>query len=111
MDYTLTQEEYTHLLTEHTEFKHSIDDLDRRIVACEDQQKNINSLTISVDRLTNSVAQLVEEQKSIKEDIKCLKNEPADEFRYYKRLIIGCVITTVIGGLIGGLITYICTIG
>lgn len=103
----LTQKEYQDLLLEHSEFKHHIENLEKRLEKCESQQEAMSSLTRSVDRLALTMGTLVEEQKELKADVKALKEEPVEDSKYYKRLIIGGIITTVLGALIGALITLV----
>ena len=103
----LTQEEYTKLLLEHNDFENRFTELDRRMKACEDQQETMLSLTRSVDRLTLTVSNMVEEQKSIKAEVKALKEAPIDEMKHYKKTIISCIITTIVGAVIGAIITLV----
>lgn len=103
----LTQKEYQDLLLEHSDFKHDIDDLKARLEKCENQQETMNSLVLSVDRLTNSMTTMVEEQKELKADVKAMKEAPAEKFDYYKKTIITCIITTIVGTIIGAVITLL----
>ena len=105
----LTQKEYQELLLEHNDFKHSIEDLKTRLDKCESQQEAMSSLTRSVDRLAITMGTLVEEQKELKKDVKAMKEAPAENLNYYKRTIISCIITTVLGALIGAVIALILT--
>lgn len=107
----LTQKEYQDLLLEHKDFQHSIDDLKNRLEKCENQQETMNSLVLSVDRLTNSMSTMVEEQKELKADVKAMKEAPAENFNYYKKTIISCVITTIVGALIGAIIALVISSG
>lgn len=102
-----TQQEYQELLLEHSDFKHNIEDIKTRLDKCESQQEVMSSLTRSVDRLTITMGTMVEEQKELKEDVKSLKEAPMDSFNYYKRTIISCIITTILGALIGAGISLI----
>ena len=103
----LTQKEYQELLLEHSDFHHKLDDLDKRLTQCESQQGAINALTLSVDRLTITMKNMVEQQKDIKSEVKALKEAPAEDYKHYKRTIISCIITTVVGTLIGALLVLI----
>lgn len=103
----LTQKEYQELLLEHSDFKHNIEDLQTRLAKCENQQEAMTSLTRSVDRLTVTMSNMVEEQKELKADVKALKEAPAEESKYYKRTIISCIITTIVGAIVGAVISLI----
>ena len=50
---------------------------------------------------------MMEEQKAQGERLRKIEAEPLDDAKHYKRLAIGCIITTVIGGIIGALLTLI----
>lgn len=103
----LTQKEYADLLLEHNDFKHNIDELKSRLKICESQQEAMVSLTRSVDRLTLTMGTMVDEQKELKADVKALKEAPVENVNYLKRTIISCVITTILGALIGASISLI----
>ena len=105
----LKQEEYEKLILEHSDFKHDIDNLKRRVTECENQQNAIANLTRSVDRLTVTMGTMVEEQKELKTDVKELKEAPVEKFEHYKKLVIGCVITTIIGAILGAFISVVLT--
>ena len=107
----LTQKEYQELLLEHSDFKHSIEDLQTRLSKCENQQEAMSTLTRSVDRLTITMSTMVDEQKELKADVKALKEAPAEDYNYYKKIIIGCILTGVIGTIVGALISLIITGG
>ena len=103
----LTQKEYQEMLLEHNNFKHDIEDLQNRMSKCESQQEAMNTLTLSVDRLTQTMSTMVAEQKELKADVKAMKEAPAEDMKYYKRTIISCIITTVVGAIIGAVISVI----
>lgn len=103
----LTQKEYEKLILEHSDFKHEIEEIEHRLVKCENQQEAMNSLTRSVDRLTLTVSTMVEEQKELKADVKNLKEAPVEDFKHYKRTIISCIITTIVGAVIGAVLALV----
>lgn len=103
----LTQKEYQELLLEHSDFKHDIEDIKNRLKNCENQQKAMSDLTRSVDRLTLTVGTMVEQQKELKNDVKAMKEAPAEESKYFKRTIISCIITTIVGAIVGAVISLI----
>ena len=103
----LTQKEYQELLLEHSDFTHRLEDHERRLKNCENQQEAMTKLTLSVDRLTTTVSSMVDTQKELKSDVKALKEAPAEEFGHYKRTIISCIITTILGALFGAFIALV----
>lgn len=110
-EHELTQEEYQRLLLEHSDFKHAIDDLTRRLKNCESQQEAINALTLSVDRLTTKVVTIADGQGEIKEDVKALKESPIESYKHFKRTTISCIITTIVGAIVGAVISLILSKG
>ena len=73
----------------------------------EEQQATLNKLASSVDVLAVNMKHMADEQKSQREHIERLEKEPAEEFKHYKRLIIGCVITTIIGAVVGAILATV----
>ena len=103
----LTQKEYQDMLLEHSDFKHSIEDLKTRVSKCENQQEAMTDLVRSVDSLAITMKSMLSEQKELKADVKALKEAPAEKYDHYKKLIVGCIITTVLGALIGAALMLI----
>ena len=86
---------------------HEIASLKHRVKGCEENQKALAELIRSVDKLANSMENMVNEQKEQGERLERLENAPADDFKYYKRLIAGCVITGIIGAILGAVLALI----
>lgn len=86
---------------------HEIKSLKHRVEEVEQKQSEIGELTQSVNKLAINMGYMVDEQKEQGERLKKLEAEPADNAKYYKRTIISCVITTVIGGILGALIALL----
>lgn len=90
-----------------TKYGEEIKSLKHRVTNLEGKQEAINDLAISVNKLAINMQYMVDEQKQQGERLKNLESEPLENTRYYKRLIIGGIITTVIGAIIGALIALI----
>lgn len=86
---------------------HEIKSLKHRVEEVEQKQSEIGELTQSVNKLAINMGHMLDEQKEQGERLKKLEAEPADNARYYKRTIISCVITTIIGGILGALIALL----
>lgn len=86
---------------------HEIKSLKHRVEEVEQKQSEIGELTQSVNKLAINMGYMLDEQKEQGERLKKLETEPADNAKYYKRTIISCVITTVIGGILGALIALL----
>ena len=100
----MTNEEIAVKFEDH---EHEIKSLKHRVNKCEEQQSTLNKLVNSVDVLAVNMKHMADEQKSQREHIEKLEKEPAEEFKHYKRLVIGCVITTVLGAILGAVIAVI----
>ena len=107
----LTQEEYAALLLEHNDFKHNIEELKTRVDKCESQQEAMTNLILSVDRLTQTVGTMIEEQKELKSDVKSLKEAPAKRAEHYRKTVVSSIITTIVGAIIGAVITILISSG
>lgn len=87
--------------------EHEIKSLKHRMTKCEEQQSTLSKLASSVDVLAVNMKHMADEQKRQCEHIEKLEKEPAEEFKHYKRLIIGCVITTIIGAVVGAILATV----
>lgn len=83
--------------------------LEKRVKELEAVNKQIQELTISVHDLANSVSDMVNIQKKHGEEIEKMKEEPAQNWKNLKSTIITCIITALVSGAIGSLITFITT--
>ena len=70
---------------------------ERRIDKLEAQQKEIQDLARSVDRLAQSVESIVRDQERQSEQIALLENSKSDTVKYWLRTILTAVATGLIG--------------
>lgn len=87
--------------------EHEIKSLKHRVNKCEEQNNTLNKLVNSVDVLAVNMKHMADEQKSQREHIEKLEKEPAEDYKHYKRLIIGCVITGVASAVLGAVLATI----
>lgn len=87
--------------------KQEIKSLKHRMDECEQQQSILHKLVNAVDKLALNMEYMAKEQKQQGERLERLEHEPAEEHKYYKRLIIGCVITGIISAIVGAVATLI----
>lgn len=87
--------------------KKEIGSLKHRMDECEEQQKTMNLLVSSVDKLAVNMEHMLTELKEQGQRLLKLEQAPADDYRHYKRLATGCVITTIIGIIIGAVFALI----
>jgi len=100
----MTEQDVVIRLNDHD---HEIGSLKHRMNSCEENQKSMYDLIRSVDKLANAMENMAREQKEQGERLERLENAPADDFKYYKRLIVGCVITGIICAVLGAIFTLI----
>lgn len=86
---------------------HEIKSLKHRVEDVEKKQSEIGELTQSVNKLAINMGYMLDEQKEQGERLKKLETEPVDNAKYYKRTLITCIITTVVGGILGALIALL----
>lgn len=86
---------------------HEIGSLKHRMKEVEDKQDGIYNLTLSVHDLAKSVETLAKGQAEQGDRLEALEKEPAENAKYYKRTIVSCIITTVVGVIIGAVIALI----
>ena len=84
-----------------------IKSLKHRIVKCEEQQGQLQKLVNSVDKLALNMEYMAKEQKAQGERLESLEHEPMEDFKHYKRLVIGCVITGVLSAVLGAILATI----
>ena len=73
----------------------------------EEKEKALTELTTSVKTLAVNMEYMAKEQNKQGERLERLESEPANTHKYYKQIITSSIITTVIGAVIGGLLTLI----
>ena len=87
--------------------KNEIESLKQRMKKCEEQQTTLNKLATSVDVLAVNMKHMAEEQKEQGRKLEKMEHEPAEDYKHYKRLIVGCVITTLLGAVIGAVLATV----
>ena len=84
-----------------------IKSLKHRMDNCEKQQDLLHKLVKSVDKLGINMDYMAKEQNEQGERLANLEHEPAEEYKHYKRVVIGCVVTTVLGAILGAVIALV----
>ncbi|CAK7021976.1 hypothetical protein CIW83_06320 [Tissierella sp. P1] len=67
-------------------------------------QNTILELSTNITRLVEQMRETKEDVKIIRDDLDEIKKTPSSDLQYYKKLIIGGVITIILGFLIGKLL-------
>lgn len=93
----MNNEEIVKKITEHDEkikvANHRIDDL-------EEQQKQIQDLTLSVQELAMSVKSMVEVQKTHSEKINELESKPAQNWDTMQRTVLTAIVSAIAGAAV-----------
>ena len=82
-------------------------DIDRQISDIKEELKDLRELTSAVNGLAISIKAMSEKVDKIDGRLESVESEPADEYRHYKRLAIGGIITGVIGWLFALITTLV----
>ena len=87
--------------TEYEEYKKRIEDenkrQDKRIESLEDSTKQINALTVSIEKLAQSVESMVKEQETQGKRLVLLENRDGEKWRK----VAGYVLTAIVSGIFG----------
>ncbi len=100
----MTNEDIAVELKDH---ENQIKSLKHRMNEQEEKSNVLTELVTSVKVLANNMEHMAKEQEEQGKRLESLEHEPAETSKYYKRLIIGCILTTVVGGAVGYFISMI----
>lgn len=79
----------------------------RRIQLLEDNLRQINALTVSVEKMAVNMENMLAEQKRQGERLEDLEKEPAETHKQIKLAVITSVIGTVAGAVVMAIITLL----
>lgn len=86
---------------------HEIKSLKHRVGECEEQQKIMNALVNSVNELALNMKHMFDEQKAQGARLTTLEQVPANDYRHYRLVIGGCLITGIVGAVLGAIIALV----
>ena len=96
------------------EHETKIKSLEKRMSKIEDLTKNVNEIAISVKELAVNQSRMLDEMKEekqhrekVEERVQTLELKPSKNAEEIKVKVIIAVITTILGGLLGALLTLI----
>lgn len=84
---------------EHTIFHH-IDEMRSEI-------KDLRRLTVAVEKLAAGQSTANQKLDDISHRLTIVEGEPASDFKHYKRLIIGCLLTTTCSVLLAAILAVV----
>lgn len=79
----------------------------RRVSALEKQLVVTQDLTVSVNKLAVNMDNMCKEQVKQGERLDKMERAPLEDAKYYKRQIVSCIITTVVGAIVGAVLCLI----
>lgn len=86
---------------EHEEFRRRMEEhntrQDRRLEILEKTSQQINSLTVSIEKLAQSIQQMVKEQENQGRRLEQLENQDGEMWRK----VVSSVVTGVVGAVVG----------
>lgn len=100
----MTNEEIAVRLENHEQ---EIKSLKHRMNDHDEKDKTLTELTTSVKTLAVNMEYMAKEQQQQGERLERLEHEPSENYKYYKRLIIGCVFTTIVGAIVGAILALV----
>ena len=87
--------------------EHEIKSIKHRMNEVEKKQSEIETLTLSVNKLAINMEHMLHEQKEQGERLKTLESEPAETAKYYRRTIVTGIVTAVVGAIVGAILALI----
>lgn len=78
-----------------------------RIEDLEKQGESLNSIALSVERLTVTLQNMVETMKNHTTRLEKIERVPADNWKDMRKTIISTVISTLVGGVVGAIIVLL----
>lgn len=107
MDYIIRAEHEEFRRAMETENKRLADEnarQNKRIEVVEENVRQINALTVSVEKMAVTMENMLAELGKQGERLEKLEKEPAEAHRQIKMAMITAIISTVVGAVIGALI-------
>lgn len=92
------------------QFEHheqEIKSLKHRMDKSEKLQDTLHTMALSIEKMAIKLEHMGKEQQDQGKRLERLEQEPAESFKHYKRVVIGCIITGVLGTIIGAILMLI----
>lgn len=86
---------------------HEIGSLKHRMSDVEKKQEEFVKLSRNVERLATNMELMLKEQQKQREELNELRDAPAEEYKYYKHIVWGCIITGLVGAIIGAILATV----
>lgn len=93
-------ERITYLEAQDQNIFHQLDEIKEDV-------RDIKRLTVAVERIALQTKATSEQVAGINERLGTLEQAPAEEAKYYKRVIVSCIVTGVISLILGTVLSLI----
>lgn len=100
----MTAEEIAVALKDH---ENEIKSLKYRMHDQEERDKTLTDLTTSVKTLAVNMEYMAKEQQHQGERLERLEREPSENSKFIKQTVISCIITTLVGGVLGAMLALV----
>ena len=100
----MTDEEVAVCLTRHED---KIKTLSHRVQICESENESIRTIALSVNKLAVNMEHMLAEQKEQGKRLTVLERAPAEGYNRLKDSLIKCVISSVLGALVGAVMMLV----
>ncbi|MBR2986677.1 MAG: hypothetical protein IKC63_01530 [Clostridia bacterium] len=100
----MTQEDVAIALTR---CENDIKSLKHRVTNCESEHEITHQLALSVNQLAVNMEHMLREQKDQGARLSVLEKAPAESYTRLKHTVLQCLVSTLLGTLIGALATLI----
>ena len=84
-----------------------LETLDDRVIKCEEQSKSLNDIALNVNTLATNMHNMLTVLQKQGERLECLEKAPLEDYKRLKWLIVGCVVTGVIGAIISSVMAFV----
>jgi len=81
-----------------------LESLEHRVGRLETTSEKLEKINLSIKELSINMNNICEEQKKTSEKLDALEKEPLEDFKHYKKVVIGAILTTIVGLVIGYLV-------
>ena len=72
----------------------------RRISLLEDNVRQMNALTVSVEKMAVNMENMLEEQKKLSDRMEVIEKEPVETNKRIEQAIITAVVSTIVGAVV-----------
>lgn len=87
--------------------ENDVKSLKRRVTNCENESEATHALALSVNQLAVNMEHMLREQKEQGQRLTVLEKAPIEGYRSLKNTVIHCLVSTVLGALLGAVMALV----